>query len=431
MKNYTISIITSVVFFFLQTKILSQNTEVYVGANCRDIKFPLKSASSLFYDQANDKIYASGNNSIYSYDPSLDTWSLVNNDTTANIQVNASILSIYLTKNGVFYAGTDDRTQSYVSYDRGRKWRLITYPLIAVHSIYEHSDGTIYFGSSFGLYKTTDSAKTITKLVTPFTFVNYVTSDFDGNLLVGTTGLYRSKDSGTTWERQPLRFPGDNVDRIVKTKAGYIYATSNNDITRSTDKGKTWSSIASFYTKDIVYNTSLAYVDNEDYVYFRCGFSWGMCVFINSSKWYKFGLNIGGSVYNYVTPLQYIVDSQKNFYAIDKSYYSLNSVYKGKFVIVGIDNSIIGLPDKYQLNQNYPNPFNPVTTIEFTIPQRSVYNLSVYNTLGQLVKKIDEKEYMPGNYKINFDAEKLTSGMYIYQLRGNNTCLSRKMMLLK
>ena len=89
------------------------------------------------------------------------------------------------------------------------------------------------------------------------------------------------------------------------------------------------------------------------------------------------------------------------------------------------------LPKEFKLKQNYPNPFNPATVIEFTIPETGRYCLSVYNILGQLIQTISDEEYVPGYYKINFDASKLASGMYIYRLSGNNVNISKKMILTK
>ncbi len=89
------------------------------------------------------------------------------------------------------------------------------------------------------------------------------------------------------------------------------------------------------------------------------------------------------------------------------------------------------LPKEFKLEQNYPNPFNPTTTIEFTIPQNGRYSLGVYNILGQLVRVLGDEEYQAGYYKVTFDAGKLSSGMYIYKLSGNNVNISRKMILMK
>ncbi|MBA4407581.1 peptidase S8, partial [bacterium] len=59
------------------------------------------------------------------------------------------------------------------------------------------------------------------------------------------------------------------------------------------------------------------------------------------------------------------------------------------------------------------------------------YSLGVYNILGQLVRVLGDEEYQAGYYKVTFDAGKLSSGMYIYKLSGNNVNISRKMILMK
>ncbi len=89
------------------------------------------------------------------------------------------------------------------------------------------------------------------------------------------------------------------------------------------------------------------------------------------------------------------------------------------------------IPEQFNLSQNYPNPFNPSTTIQFSIPESGFYSIRVFNILGQEVAELINKEVATGNYSVEFDASKLTSGLYIYSLTGNNISITRKMMLLK
>gem|GEM_PF-6504611 len=89
------------------------------------------------------------------------------------------------------------------------------------------------------------------------------------------------------------------------------------------------------------------------------------------------------------------------------------------------------VPASFQLSQNYPNPFNPTTTIQFSIAKAGSYSLQVYNILGQKVASLLDKEVAPGVYRVQFDASKLSSGMYLYTLTGANLNLTQKMMLLK
>ena len=71
----------------------------------------------------------------------------------------------------------------------------------------------------------------------------------------------------------------------------------------------------------------------------------------------------------------------------------------------------------FKLMQNYPNPFNPTTTINWQAPISSWQTIKVYDVLGNEVMTL-VNEYKPaGSYELIFDAKKLTSGVYFYQLK--------------
>jgi hypothetical protein len=89
------------------------------------------------------------------------------------------------------------------------------------------------------------------------------------------------------------------------------------------------------------------------------------------------------------------------------------------------------IPTKNSLSQNYPNPFNPTTNIEFRIADVGFVSLKVYDVLGKEVATLVNEEKSAGIYKINFDASKLSSGVYIYQLKVNGLISSKKFVLLK
>ena len=46
------------------------------------------------------------------------------------------------------------------------------------------------------------------------------------------------------------------------------------------------------------------------------------------------------------------------------------------------------IPNKNIIAQNYPNPFNPSTTIEFSIPDFTLIQLTIFNPLGEAVKTL-------------------------------------------
>ena len=85
----------------------------------------------------------------------------------------------------------------------------------------------------------------------------------------------------------------------------------------------------------------------------------------------------------------------------------------------------------YDLEQNYPNPFNPGTTIKYKLQKDGFVTLKVYDVLGKVIKELINGYKNAGNYSIYFDASKLSSGTYIYQLRTEDVILSKRMVLIK
>ncbi|MDZ7765541.1 MAG: T9SS type A sorting domain-containing protein [Melioribacteraceae bacterium] len=89
------------------------------------------------------------------------------------------------------------------------------------------------------------------------------------------------------------------------------------------------------------------------------------------------------------------------------------------------------VPASFDLSQNYPNPFNPSTKIKFAIPQASDVKLSIYNVLGQKVAELINGFRAAGTYTVDWNAEQLSSGLYIYRLEAGSNVISKKMTLLK
>jgi Secretion system C-terminal sorting domain len=88
-------------------------------------------------------------------------------------------------------------------------------------------------------------------------------------------------------------------------------------------------------------------------------------------------------------------------------------------------------PGKYILEQNFPNPFNPLTTINFSISQKSFVNLRVFNIIGEEVSTLLNEEKDAGSYHIKFNALNVPSGIYFYKIIAGNFSATRKMILIK
>ncbi|MDP4116180.1 MAG: T9SS type A sorting domain-containing protein, partial [Bacteroidota bacterium] len=86
---------------------------------------------------------------------------------------------------------------------------------------------------------------------------------------------------------------------------------------------------------------------------------------------------------------------------------------------------------KYQLNQNYPNPFNPETQITYTLPEQNKVTLTIYDSNGKRVAELVNGQQAAGNYNIKWNANKVSSGVYFYQLKAGDMNIVKKMVLLK
>ncbi len=98
--------------------------------------------------------------------------------------------------------------------------------------------------------------------------------------------------------------------------------------------------------------------------------------------------------------------------------------------VLGVPN-FKSLPTDFSLSQNYPNPFNPSTTIEFSLPKRAFVNLTIYNTLGQVVETLVSSEMEAGAHQVIWKANNIPSGTYFYRLIANNFVETKKMLLMK
>ncbi len=101
------------------------------------------------------------------------------------------------------------------------------------------------------------------------------------------------------------------------------------------------------------------------------------------------------------------------------------------------ENLNASIPNKISLEQNYPNPFNPTTTIEYRISalqnnaQLQNVSIKIFDILGREVQTLVNKAQHAGNYKVSFDATKLTSGVYYYQMQYGDFIETKKMIILK
>jgi len=98
--------------------------------------------------------------------------------------------------------------------------------------------------------------------------------------------------------------------------------------------------------------------------------------------------------------------------------------------VVGVGDEEAEIND-FSLYQNYPNPFNPSTVISYSLPVSSYVTLRIYDILGNEISNLVNSEQAPGKYSVSFDASRMSSGVYFYQINAGEYSVSRKMLLAK
>ncbi len=94
--------------------------------------------------------------------------------------------------------------------------------------------------------------------------------------------------------------------------------------------------------------------------------------------------------------------------------------------------SIYTLENKSKINleQNYPNPFHNETTVSFSLEKQSQIELIVYNSLGQIVKVMEDNPKPAGIYRYKLQRGDMKPGIYFYKLSADEKSRTRKMIIL-
>lgn len=100
------------------------------------------------------------------------------------------------------------------------------------------------------------------------------------------------------------------------------------------------------------------------------------------------------------------------------------------FTTTNVSSSNISLND-FKLFQNYPNPFNPRTSIAYNLPNSGYPVVLIFNPLGQTISEINLGYKEIGLHQYDYDASKLSSGVYYYQIKFGSFVETKKFILIK
>jgi photosystem II stability/assembly factor-like uncharacterized protein len=363
-----------------------------------------------------------------------------------------------------------------ITFDGGHTWHQKSLPqsmgyiwLVGI------SEQVIYMiTNQSDLYKSTDFGETWQQLSIPvyggLQALNVYSRDVF--VLYGYKNLVSSTDGGNTWVLGPTikNIFLENTDiispgNIVGVGSYYDSSGTSGSFFKTTNYGLSWHIIDTdkeLYEVQMVSDMiGFALGDNRFYRTWNSGESWGL-ILSNGGYYHTFScfsfLDSLNGIVNVAYDLKRTTDGGASWVTgncwipsggIEKLVYNA----KGDLFALGggamlmLQSDFKSLPEDkggsgennsvINVLQNYPNPFNPVTTIKYSIPSsvstggRNLVTLKVYDVLGNEVATLVNEEKPAGEYEVKFDASRLASGVYFYQLRSGSFIETKKMILLK
>ena len=88
-------------------------------------------------------------------------------------------------------------------------------------------------------------------------------------------------------------------------------------------------------------------------------------------------------------------------------------------------------PIAYGISDAYPNPFNPVTSFEYTLEKDGMVQVAVYDINGRMVSELVNGYQSAGSYPVVWDAQELSSGVYMVNMIAGDYSTIQKVMLIK
>ena len=334
----------------------------------------------------------------------------------------ADFTALAYRNNQTVFAG-DINGNAYVSTNAGQDFTFTTQvEQGALISSFAFSGTNIFAstnawasGSPNAVYLSGDNGATWTSVSTGLPSTSYIPSlaIIGSNLFAATgTGVYLSTNDGTNWSQVNNGLTGTIV-RSLAVKGTELFAGTASGVFRTSNNGTNWT--ATTLTHNM---TSLCVVDTN---LFAGTWAEGAYYMVNSNSTFKsMGL-----------PSVYVTGFAADngvLYASTQS----NTVWKRTIaeILTGVYDGK-QVPVEFNLSQNYPNPFNPTTTINYSVSKSNTVTLKVYNVMGKEVETLVNEQKGVGNYEVKFDASKLASGVYFYQLKSGDLVSTNKLVLLK
>jgi len=265
--------------------------------------------------------------------------------------------------------------------------------------------------------------------------------------------VIKTTDGGENWNSQ-LNVSGLTGIHFSDSFNGWI--TPGVKPFKTTNGGKTWIEQTNFPENsmyDVFFNDSLnSFISksNELYQTLDGGINWTLVSNVTNFSYGRFSNRKQNGIFLAGGPRTYrSEDAGANWEEVIElrdqfvEYVRLLDINNGcavgrRGLILRLADSVVYVsgdnspaPEEFQIYQNYPNPFNNSTFISFNLPEKAKIKITIYDSLGRLVKGLIDKEFESGFHTVNFIADDLASGIYLYKIEGGGFNEVKKMVLLK
>jgi len=372
-----------------------------------------------------------------------------------------------------FYAGTDSGGV-FLFIKEFTSWKAVNTGLtnISVHTL-AVSGINLFAGTDSGVFLSTNNGASWTQVNTGLTNTNVRAFAVCGpNLFVGTcygygdADVFLSTNNGTSWSAVGTGSVGDGVESFAVSPIGTNHANlfagtiTNHDIGGggvylSTNNGASWSRVGlnHFAVHALAFSGENLFAGHSEGLvsFAKNDTNWAMTSWgsMNTAVYALsvFGRNLfaGTSVGVFLSTDDGTSWNSINAGLTDTRVVSLavsgtelfagtrgSGVWRRQLSeITGVVEHKNELPTQFCLPQNYPNPFNPTTAISYQLPAVSYVTLKVYDLLGREVATLVNEVKQAGSYSANWDASRLSSGVYFYQLEAGQFRETKRMILMK
>lgn len=228
-----------------------------------------------------------------------------------------------------------------------------------------------------------------------------------------------------------------SIDQMGNPVIGYFNGNNIYSLIYCKDTIAPWVQITSPVADSIYYKSQtlqLQFNHSSDVAFLNV-----YCQREGNSEWQNiFDMISRDSLVNWTVP-----DDSANYRfkteAIDSGW---NNAYDSTGWFLVSPQGVSGKPDgglvgyNFSINNIGPNPFRRSANISFSIDKMCNVKLSIYNSLGQLVKVLYNDCKVPGNYQIKWDGnnsagKKASPGVYFCHLNNGNKQLNIKLVKLE